>query len=477
MPLAFTETEVFSDPSDLDMNSSLLNISTSNTTNLTSITYYPYYQHSLPVAVSLTLAYLFIFLLCMLGNSLVCLIVLENRHMRTVTNLFIFNLAVSDLLVGVFCIPTTLVDNLITGWPFSNMVCKMSGLVQGMSVAASIFTLVAIAVDRFRCVVYPFQPKLTLLVAKVTIAMIWVLALVIMCPSAVTLTVEHVKHHFMVHNLDYNHTYPLLSCFENWADPHMRKVYTTVLFAHIYLIPLTVITLMYGRVGIKLYTTSFMSGNEQQDSHEGQNTARPLISHKKIKVIKMLIVVGILFMLSWLPLWILMLLTDYGGLEQEELEFLSGYVFPFAHWLAFSNSSVNPIIYGYYNENFKRGFQAMCRAHSWRCCCWFFMPTGSKRSHRPGKENRRESVMNSNNLPFGARNRVYTDGNLKNCRVSVDEGQKRASCRLSSSASMDATRSEMAIQTKGVASQKGLQMEDLEKISPIGMTVSQAWDQ
>uniref|UniRef100_A0A673MXA5 G-protein coupled receptors family 1 profile domain-containing protein n=1 Tax=Sinocyclocheilus rhinocerous TaxID=307959 RepID=A0A673MXA5_9TELE len=39
---------------------------------------------------------------------------LINRQMRTVTNLFILNLAVSDLLVGVFCIPTTLVDNLIT---------------------------------------------------------------------------------------------------------------------------------------------------------------------------------------------------------------------------------------------------------------------------------------------------------------------------------------------------------------------------
>lgn len=108
MPL----TEVLS---DLQTNSSLLNVSTSNTTNLTSITYYPYYQHSLPVAASLTVAYLFIFLLCMVGNGLVCLIVLENRRMRTVTNLFIFNLAVSDLLVGVFCIPTTLVDNLITG--------------------------------------------------------------------------------------------------------------------------------------------------------------------------------------------------------------------------------------------------------------------------------------------------------------------------------------------------------------------------
>ncbi|KAL7836924.1 hypothetical protein AOLI_G00282080 [Acnodon oligacanthus] len=485
---ALSEMESLSELSDLYVNSSHLNISTnsSNPSNLTSITYYPYYQHSLPVAASLILAYLFIFLLCMVGNGLVCLIVLENRRMRTVTNLFILNLAVSDLLVGVFCIPTTLVDNLITGWPFTNTVCKMSGLVQGMSVSASVFTLVAIAVDRFRCIVYPFQPKLTLLVAKVTIVMIWVLALVIMCPSAATLTVAQVKHHYMVHNLDYNHTYPLFSCFENWADPQMRKVYTTVLFAHIYLIPLTLITIMYGRIGIKLYTTSVISGNDQHDSsghsatlpatggqhHEG----RPLISHKKIKVIKMLSVVALLFTLSWLPLWTLMLLTDYGGLAEEELEFLSGYVFPFAHWLAFSNSSVNPIIYGYYNENFKRGFQAICRTHT--CCCF----AGRGRIQRPGRIDlrvggQRDSVGNSNPLPFGTRNRVYTDGNLKNCRTRQEQEQNRAGCRVSSSVSMDDAGSVAGNEAKGVAAQKGLQMEDLGKISPIGVTVSQAWDQ
>lgn len=84
-------------------------------TNVTNITYFPYYQHSLHVAACYILAYLFIFLLCMVGNVLVCLIVMGNRRMHTVTNLFILNLAISDLLVGIFCIPTTLVDNLITG--------------------------------------------------------------------------------------------------------------------------------------------------------------------------------------------------------------------------------------------------------------------------------------------------------------------------------------------------------------------------
>ncbi|XP_038390137.1 neuropeptide FF receptor 1 isoform X4 [Canis lupus familiaris] len=112
-----------------------------------NLTFSSYYQHSSPVAALFIVAYVLIFLLCMVGNALVCFIVLKNRHMRTVTNMFILNLAVSDLLVGIFCMPTTLVDNLITGWPFDNATCKMSGLVQGMSVSASVFTLVAIAVE------------------------------------------------------------------------------------------------------------------------------------------------------------------------------------------------------------------------------------------------------------------------------------------------------------------------------------------
>uniref|UniRef100_A0A2K5VEL4 Neuropeptide FF receptor 1 n=1 Tax=Macaca fascicularis TaxID=9541 RepID=A0A2K5VEL4_MACFA len=215
-----------------------------------NLTFSSYYQHTSPVAAMFIVAYALIFLLCMVGNTLVCFIVLKNRHMRTVTNMFILNLAVSDLLVGIFCMPTTLVDNLITGWPFDNATCKMSGLVQGMSVSASVFTLVAIAVERFRCIVYPFREKLTLRKALVTIAVIWALALLIMCPSAVTLTVIREEHHFMVDAR--NRSYPLYSCWEAWPEKGMRKVYTTVLFSHIYLAPLALIVVMYARIARKL---------------------------------------------------------------------------------------------------------------------------------------------------------------------------------------------------------------------------------
>ncbi|CAG09719.1 unnamed protein product, partial [Tetraodon nigroviridis] len=339
--------------------------------NTTSITYYPYYQHSLYVAVSYVLAYLSIFLLCMVGNILVCFIVMENRRMRTVINLFILNLAISDLLVGIFCIPTTLVDNLITGWPFSRIVCKMSGFVQGVSVSASVFTLVAIAVERFRCIVYPLRPKPTLFVAQAAILLIWVLAVVIMCPAALALTVEQIPNHYMVYADDLNHTLPLYSCYEDFAKPHMRKVYTVVLFLHIYLVPLIIIVIMYGSIGVKLCSSLFASREPPMADgavEAGERRGRqPMISRKKIMVIKMLIVVALLFMLSWLPLWTLMMMADYASLDSDQVDLLTSYIFPFAHWLAFANSSINPIIYGYYNENFKKGFQAVCKA---RPLCW-----------------------------------------------------------------------------------------------------------
>ncbi|XP_041938924.1 neuropeptide FF receptor 1-like [Alosa sapidissima] len=291
-----------------------------------------------------------IFFLCMIGNSLVCLIVVRNRQMRTVTNIFILNLAISDLFVGILCLPITLADNLITGWPFDEVVCKMSGLVQGASVSASVFTLVAIAVERFRCIVYPFQQKLTQRQAIITITFIWALAIVIMCPSAATLTVTKDEFHFMVD--EHNNTYPLYTCWEAWPDQSMRKIYTTVLFSHIYLAPVTLIVIMYTRVALKLFKSpaQLREGRAEEDGRR--------VYRRKIKVIHMLLIVAMLFTVSWLPLWTLIMLTDYGNMTPSQISMLSAYVFPFAHWLAFFNSSVNPVVYGYFNENFRRGFQA-----------------------------------------------------------------------------------------------------------------------
>ncbi|XP_078247505.1 neuropeptide FF receptor 1 [Pogona vitticeps] len=402
-----------------------------------------YYQHSSPVAAMFIIAYTFIFLMCMVGNMLVCFIVLKNRQMRTVTNIFILNLAISDVLVGIFCMPTTLVDNLITGWPFDIIMCKMSGLVQGMSVSASVFTLVAIAVERFRCIVYPFRQKLTQRKALITIVIIWVLALVIMCPSAVTLTVTKDEYHFMVDA--YNHSYPLYSCWEAWPDQEMHKIYTTILFSHIYLAPLTSIVIMYARIAFKL----FKSSAPIRGSHPGDNEGRR-VSKRKIKVINMLIMVALFFTLSWLPLWTLMLLTDYGNLTDYQLNLITVYFFPFAHWLAFFNSSINPIIYGYFNENFRRGFQDAFKVQ----LCSMERETKDTYSDR-----------NNSGFLSGARNRIFV------------EVQASDSAPPSESAQSSLLKSGLFPSRTGRVAHHGLMVEEFDSKTCSHNTVSiPAWD-
>ncbi|KAK2818726.1 hypothetical protein Q5P01_024287 [Channa striata] len=329
-----------------------------------NITYVDFYLHKPAVAAVFTVSYLLIFVVCMAGNGVVCFIVLRSKTMRTVTNLFILNLAVSDLLVGIFCMPTTLVDNIITGWPFGSVVCKISGMVQGISVSASVFTLVAIAVDRFRCIVYPFKQKVTIATSKLIIIVIWVLAVSIMCPSGVMLQVTKEQRVRIVLGRN-NGTFPFYWCRENWPHQEMRKVYTTVLFANIYLAPLTLIVIMYARIGFTLFKTTIppirgsgIVSREGSGANKLSAEGRLTVSRKKKKVIMMLLVVALLFVLSWLPLWTLMMLSDYASLTEHQHRVVNIYVYPLAHWLAFFNSSVNPIIYGFFNENFRRGFQA-----------------------------------------------------------------------------------------------------------------------
>ncbi|CAG5919950.1 unnamed protein product [Menidia menidia] len=366
------------------------------------------------------------------------------------------------------------------GWPFSNTVCKMSGFVQGVSVSASVFTLVAIAIERFRCIVYPLQPKLTLFVAKVAIVSIWVLAIAIMCPAAVALTVDKVPFHYMVYNEDFNRTTPLYTCYENFANPQMRKVYTAVLFAHIYLVPLTVITLMYVGIGIKL-CSSVVANRELQPANAtvqagGRRHGPSTVSNKKIKVIKMLVVVALLFMLSWLPLWTLMMMADYGGLDRDKLDLLTSYVFPFAHWLAFSNSSVNPIVYGYYNKNFKRGFKAVCKSRP--VCC---TPQLRSRLARWGRRGRsvhgpceasdlRDSSNNPNNFMLGLRNRVHNNNKLSD--TAQGTGGTRVGCvAVHSGRTVSDQGFEMATLNK-----KSSNGEGSDKVSSLAVSVYQAWD-
>jgi|SRR6218665_2103407 len=73
----------------------------------------------------------------LLGNMSVIVTVARNRRMRTATNYFIVNLAVSDLMVSLSCTWVSLVDNLTEGWVLGAFFCVFNSFAQGQNVVLS----------------------------------------------------------------------------------------------------------------------------------------------------------------------------------------------------------------------------------------------------------------------------------------------------------------------------------------------------
>lgn len=93
--------------------------------------------------------YTLIALLSMTGNAVVIFIVYHFQRMRSPTNFFIVNLAVSDLLMGIMCIPFSYWPNLVLlYWPFGEFLCKAISFCKGVSVVLSAHTLIVISVDK-----------------------------------------------------------------------------------------------------------------------------------------------------------------------------------------------------------------------------------------------------------------------------------------------------------------------------------------
>lgn len=77
-----------------------------------SMTYTQFLRHNSTISIIYCVAYILVFCVGLVGNLFVISVVFRVPRMRTVTNLFIANLAIADVLVIVFCVPATLMSNL-----------------------------------------------------------------------------------------------------------------------------------------------------------------------------------------------------------------------------------------------------------------------------------------------------------------------------------------------------------------------------
>lgn len=90
-----------------------------------------------------------------LGNVLVCWAVCLNSNLQTITNFFVVSLAVADIAVGVLAIPFSIAIS--TGFCSKFYGCLFIACFVLVLTQSSIFSLLAIAIDRYIAIKLPLR--------------------------------------------------------------------------------------------------------------------------------------------------------------------------------------------------------------------------------------------------------------------------------------------------------------------------------
>lgn len=264
------------------------------------------------------------------GNSLVIAVISGKKLKRSVYDLFILNLGISDLSFVVFTMPIFIYEN-VKGIYKTLYYCRLVQPLLTIFYFISIFSITSMAVHRCRLITNPYRPKMRKTTAYVWIAAIWISSFIIVLPLSIVSKVEDGV------------------CLENWPGSSYRKAYTLSLFLLQFLIPLLVIAVAYVRIGIYLwYSTAPRSSLSEVKNKKAQKRRK-----ENIQVIKTLAMIVVLFAICLLPGQIAWLLIDFGG--KSELK-VAAVIFKFSDILDCLHACVNPIVYGLLTEQFRREY-------------------------------------------------------------------------------------------------------------------------
>ncbi|KAH9524748.1 Neuropeptide FF receptor 2 [Bulinus truncatus] len=178
--------------------------------------------------------YSLIFLLGLTGNCLVAFVVMRNKAMQTITNIFITNLAISDILMCLLAVPFTPISFFLNSWIFGKALCHIVPMILCISVYVSTLTSTAIAVDRYFVIVYPFKPRMKIYMCVLMIVAIWIISISISLPLGIYHEVEKSNGSYV--------------CSEQWPKPQARQFFTVTSLVLQYIVPCSIISFCYTMV-------------------------------------------------------------------------------------------------------------------------------------------------------------------------------------------------------------------------------------
>ncbi|XP_070535203.1 prolactin-releasing peptide receptor-like [Ptychodera flava] len=298
---------------------------------------------ALPRGTVLSLSIVFaagVFLSAVSNVVVACVIILGNHKSRSF-NVFLFNLTISDWTLSTICLPFLFESTLTVEWKFGKVMCTAVPLILKVSQIASVFSLMAIWIDRNRAVMHPWVSEISTLKKVCAVLLIWSLAFLIACPKlkfmkTVDLPVNGELLHF---------------CTEVWPAAEsldFKLIYIWALFIVTYVVPMVTLFGCYLRMGMKLLRDEIPGLADER-----RNT---LQRRAKRKAFRTLVSVIILFAVCWLPsnLYNLVLISyksSFFKTRQQLTMTLRACLFI---WIVLSDAVINPFVYMFLSDRFAR---------------------------------------------------------------------------------------------------------------------------
>lgn len=304
-----------------------MNASLENITLVTSFRYPLVLRSSVEVTVEIVVGCI-LFILGIIGNGLVCYVIARSRYTKSSMYFFMAQLAVADILVCSVSIPLTLVSthprpllllqNAVT--------CKVVRFFQYLLPPASVSILAATAADRFFLICYPLK---FLYRAKVKLLAIccWLYAVILTLPE-----IYLINSFPIIYN---NEVYQFCAIKETSTDAKLGFIHLTVRAILGFLTPLLIIIALYYNILKTIWKR------------------KTIKSRMRKNAIKSLTMVVLTFFLSWAPFSVI---SKYCILVEKRYYTISrAEIITF--WIGLSASVYNPLIYAFYNKNFRNAFR------------------------------------------------------------------------------------------------------------------------
>ncbi|KAG1655954.1 RYamide receptor [Nymphon striatum] len=217
-----------------------------------------------PLQTFLITLYSFTAIFSFAGNITVICVMIGGRRSSRDLRYLLTNLALSDIMMAIFCIPFTYTEVLLNRWIFSIKFCPIVQFLQHCTVTSSVYTLTVIGIDRFYAVMYPLKVSWIRSHTILVIFGIWLMSAAFSVYVLISTKVEPFDWGGRMY----------YQCIESDS-----KAFAIAAFLLAFFIPLIILAFCYTIIAIKLYRRN-APGNVDAQRDQRQNQTKIKRSHK-----------------------------------------------------------------------------------------------------------------------------------------------------------------------------------------------------